>query len=784
VVVVKKLVLLAKANVRKAKGQTAILVMLFLIASMMLNIGIITLAGFGSFFERTTEELNTSDVYFIVPEALFNPDIEQYFQNHSEVTEFQINEGLQVAATFDWRDDSLTNGMSIQNKDEVRNLSQWMYVGERLSDVPDNAIYLPYTFDLVGGHELGDELTLTIDDEDFVFTVAGFTENIYQDRMLLGDTVFVPAQGFQELSDELAEYRTSLIFANGLENYAKAVTELMELADSPSADSPEGLMSTIRATDLNASTEARTGMPVMTSTMVIIFTVVIVAVCLLVIRFRIANSIEEDVQKIGSLQSVGYTSRQITLSFVAQYGLIALLAGLAGILPAYLMLPSLSDVLAQQSGLSWRPDLEPVINLVILAALVFVVIAATFLTAWKVRKVSPVQALRGGLTTHSFKRNYVPLERSRLPLTLALSSKSVLQKMRQSVMLLIILAATSFTAVFAVILFYNSAVDLSAFEQVPGIERSNALIVFDPAEDTDRLMSEVAAHEDVWMAQYMDIEWVHVEDIGTVGAITMTDFSTKVTNNIYEGVPPRYDNEVAIAGAISNMVDLGIGDEIRIGSDEEPFLITGLSQGMQAGVLSVSLTQDGARRISPDFTQSQLMVYLNDGIDAAEFVLEMEEVYYDEAFIVGDMDEAFAEGVSGFASIFSMVGIAIVAIAGFVIVLVLYFVLGSTVIRQRRELGIQKAIGYTTMSLMNQMSIGFTLPIILGTAAGSVLAALNFNTLMAAGGAATGLMRSEMLINPALVAFTALGMIVLSYLISLLITWRIRKVSAYALVTE
>ena len=778
-----KIALLAKANIRKTKGQTAVLVILFLIASAMLNMGLIMMFGFGNFFDRTAEELNTSDAYFVLPEPLFNDEIETFLQNHSEIYEFQINRGLNVPATFDWRDESAVISLSIWDKDEARELTQWKYVGERLSPAPANAIYVPYTFELVGGYELGDELTLTVDTQDFSFTIAGYTECVYQDRMFLGDVLFIPSQQFQELSLELADSRTVLIFANGVENYAQTITEITELASMPADDSTD-MRDFIFGTNFAAMENARLGMPAMTSTMLTVFTVVIVAVCLLVIRFRISNSIEEDIQKIGSLQSVGYTSKQIAFSLVFQYAAIAFLACLAGIIPAYIMLPTVSDVLAQQSGLLWRPEFEPFINLATLAALTFVVVAAAFITARKTRKISPVQALRGGITTHNFKRNYIPLERSRLPLTLALSAKSVLQGLRQSVTLLIILAATSFTAVVAITLFYNAAINLTAFEEVPGFERANAWIAFDPSEDTDFLKREVAAHSDVWKAQYVDNTTIHVEDIGTAGAIVMDDFDTKITRNVYEGIFPRYGNEIAIAGLISNMTGLSIGDEILIGTDAQPYLITGLTQGMEAGPLTVYLTQDGMQRVNPDFAQGLLMIYLSDGVDAAEFVHEMEDRYEEKAVFVADGDAVFAEGVSGFASIISAVGMAIVIIAGFVIVLVLYFVLGSTVLRHRRDLGIQKAIGYTTTSLMNQMSLGFTLPITLGAVIGSILGAISFNSLMSIGMASMGVMRAAYIINPAWIIATACGMIVLSYATSLLITWRIRKVSALALVTE
>ena len=97
-----KMFLLALANIRKTKGQTVILTLLFFISSMMLNIGLIVLLGFGSYFERTIEELNTSDVYILIPKARYTEDVEQFFTEHDDIESFQVNNAISGLFTFKW----------------------------------------------------------------------------------------------------------------------------------------------------------------------------------------------------------------------------------------------------------------------------------------------------------------------------------------------------------------------------------------------------------------------------------------------------------------------------------------------------------------------------------------------------------------------------------------------------------------------------------------------------------------------------------------------------------
>lgn len=162
--------------------------------------------------------------------------------------------------------------------------------------------------------------------------------------------------------------------------------------------------------------------------MIVAFAFIIVAVCLIVVRFRIGNSIEDDMTKIGSLKALGYTSRQIVLSIVMQFVLIALAASIFGILLSYMATPVLSDLFAQQSGVKWIQGFDPSISIITLGLIIVVVIAC--ITARKINRLNPIVALRGGIVTHNFKKNHLPLEKTRGNVPFLLVIKNLLQNKR------------------------------------------------------------------------------------------------------------------------------------------------------------------------------------------------------------------------------------------------------------------------------------------------------------------------------------------------------------------
>ena len=129
---VKKLFMLTLANIRKTKGHTVSLFIMFLIAAFLLNAGLLVYINFGGFFEKTTKELNTSNVYYIVPSDLYTKQVEDYITNDHNLLEMQKEESLWGIATTKYKNDSRERFYLINDADKTRNMSKWKFVGEHL----------------------------------------------------------------------------------------------------------------------------------------------------------------------------------------------------------------------------------------------------------------------------------------------------------------------------------------------------------------------------------------------------------------------------------------------------------------------------------------------------------------------------------------------------------------------------------------------------------------------------------------------------------------------------
>ena len=181
---VKKLLMLALANIRKTKSASITLVVMFIIASSLMNIGLLVVINYGNFFNTLKEELLPTDVYYMMPEALYTDEVDSYIDENEHIEKVQKNDVLWIGADILSKGKEQPYTILFSNMDEEREVSKWKYVGEHLP-AEEMSVYIPDVFKAVSGYQLNDKIDLKYIEEDteeektLSFTVRGYTEDIF-----------------------------------------------------------------------------------------------------------------------------------------------------------------------------------------------------------------------------------------------------------------------------------------------------------------------------------------------------------------------------------------------------------------------------------------------------------------------------------------------------------------------------------------------------------------------------------------------------------------------------
>ncbi|MGE8206047.1 FtsX-like permease family protein [Heyndrickxia sp. NPDC080065] len=776
---------LAMANIRKSKYATVSLFIFILIAGLLLNMGLMVNTQLNAFFDQKNEQLKDPHVTFVMDQASYHSAHNEYLANYSGIKETETEEIIDMhVAKVIFGNGELTDSFVILNADTKRTIGPLNLI-ERLTTTSINDIYVPYIFKTNGGYKLGDDFTITYQDRDYDYRIAGFLETTMMGTNNNGVMKFMLVENaYQSLADELGHQSKGLIISVVMEDKKQSSKLINDFFQNVKKPQVEESNSYIWGLDIEQLKNVDSLTINIIATILIAFSAIIVIVSLIVIKFRISNNIEDEMENIGILKSIGYTSRQILLSIILQYFLITLSASIVGIALSYALMPLIGNIISTLSGLIWIHSFDIIINLISIFFVTLCVVIVTLLSAFRVRKILPVAALRGGIQTHSFRKNYIPLEKAKGSLHFLLAIKSMLGNVKQNIMILLIIMALTFVTVFSVVLYYNIALDKTAFVNLFETEPSNVYIAVKPDADTRELLSDIEEMDHVRKVNIFDTIKLKIDgkDVYT----NVTDQYNQLDNNIvYEGRQPKYENEISISWVVSSQINKGIGDtvDVEYGAETKSYLITGLSQIIGDFGRTASLTMEGIQQLQLDYKGTTLYVYL-DNISNNDFIHNIQKQYGDNIVETLDIDKKIESQTSMYTDAVFAIMVIVLTITVLVVVIILYLVIKTMITKRKKEFGVMKAIGYSTFQLMNQISISLLPIIITGVGIGGLLGIFFTNPMFSVLLSNAGIKRLEFIIHLPIIAMVCVGILILSYIVSMVVSLKIKKISAYSLITE
>jgi putative ABC transport system permease protein len=196
------------------------------------------------------------------------------------------------------------------------------------------------------------------------------------------------------------------------------------------------------------------------------------------------------------------------------------------------------------------------------------------------------------------------------------------------------------------------------------------------------------------------------------------------------------------------------------------------------------MTAEGFRSIAPDYTPYLIYIYLDEGEPADVFIERLESRYGSAIDRPINLDELVEGQARSYVALVAALAVIVLGITAVIVTLILYFVIKTLVVRRRRDFGVMRALGFTTFQLVQQVAMSFLPVVAAGSIIGVILGSFGINPMITALFKNIGIMRFDMVISLTWMALLCVGMVMLSYTVAILISYRIRKISAYILITE
>ena len=756
------------------------MLLIIIVAAALMNIGALALYNFGLFFDVKAAELKAPHISIIIEKSAYLPAHRDFLESDSLVTRTCTEDILFMPnCSFLFGNGKMTQGVAIQNADIDRYMSPLSIVGESL-EPGKNTIYAPNILRLGGGYKLGDTITLEYENNKYTFKIAGFVEDIMLGSINMGIIGFyMPEPLFKRFMSEGPALNAVMLSAHLTDQrYSDEVFNGSSLYYNNSG----GLLSGFSITLVKL---ARSITANLASMIIVAFAAIVTIIALIVIRFRINDSILDDIKDIGVLKAMGYISRQVKASMMLQFLGITFIGAALGIAVSYLILPMVSALFSAQAGLVWHQGFAPVTSTVCLLIILAAVALNVLYCTRRIKNLNPIDAIRGDIRVHGSKKNYFRLDISKGGLQFPLACKLIMQNPGQNIMVALIIAAVTFASAFGLVFFYNMAIDSESFIKTIAGEICSVVVIPVSNMNAARLREDISGMPGVRKAIYFDDIVALINEEYFMVNVT-EDFDEVEGQMLYEGSYPKSPDEVVIGGSMASQLGKEIGDTVKIssGSKDAQYYISGFIQSGNNVGRTLGLTVAGIKRIMPDYLPSIIYVHLEEGEQADVFIELLENRYGSIIQTPINMDEMIVAQTSSYVTILALATTVILFITALIVTLILYFIIKTMVIRKRRYFGVQKALGYVTSQIVQQISLSFIPVVLAGSLLGIIIVYLGVNPLISALFRATGLMRIDLVIAHSWLAILCVGIALLSYIVAVLISARVRKISAYTLVTR
>ena len=780
------LIFIAKNNIKKKKGEAGVLFFLITLATLLLYTSISVFSGMGTVLDKAYDSAHTADFMFFAP--IEKQKISNILSSQKEVAEYETSQVI-------WNKDVKYRMSKAEEKKEMSfmlgRIEEERKIGKTGNDIKEdskNEILLPYYMKVSEKIHEGDEFYLTLGSKEYKFKIAGFVE----------DPLFATPLNCSMYRSYISKVTMDKILEENDAAKSSIYTEyklrLKEGEDSFEFDKKISAILTQKVPELSQTLnlglnwESMRGGDMMMSnismSIILVFSLLLIAVVLIIIRFSIYNFMEMNRKNIGILQAAGYTSRQLTLSTILEMGMTTLGAGVVGILLGIAGSGIIGNFQGMMLGVHWSGEVHfPSIILTILIVFA-VVLGVSWLCGRSCKKITVLESLRGGICTHNFKKNHFSFEKSRLPKNLIFTGKNLFNEKGKTVSIFCIVVLLTFSACVGLGLYENFAKDQEKLLKILGSEAGDIGITGNDLEHVGEKMEHWGEVERV--LYYNNIS-VHLESGKEKTDITCDVWKKpgQVKNEmVLEGRLPKYDNEIILSTNVAKILEVHTGDTIYVTGEGKrlDYVVSGIDQKINNMGLRAIMTEKGAKRLNETSYTTVLYVYTKDGIDYDTISKKVLKKFPDVSVL--DSKKQVENIMASVTMAMVAICIIFVLITIFVVTIVEVLLIKSKIIKEWKNLGIQKALGYTTKELVGQTMMT-NLPVIAaGAVLGVVLSNFFMEPLVVACLSYCGIQKCPFSIHPIWMLATVIGIILVAIITSFLSSVKIRKIQPVQMLTE
>ncbi|MBW9146679.1 ABC transporter permease [Clostridium sp. CM027] len=441
--------------------------------------------------------------------------------------------------------------------------------------------------------------------------------------------------------------------------------------------------------------------------------ILVFIVSVLLMRFILWNNILKEYKSIGIYKALGFSKRDILKFYIIGYSIIAFIGSILGALCSIPILNYTASKVLKYIGDFKGVSINAYVILATVILFTLVVIINLYFVIRRTNKITPVEALRTGITSSRRKLTKSLIKDNISSLAFAINDMFKYKKTTAFITLTLTLSLT------LVLIFGNANGSMSKMkENAPiwfGLPKSNVTIsapqMVRQSEVLNKVLNDVKKDNRIKNYVYGSMMLTDVVELDTkkypikstlYDIFVMNSYTSDLGFTIIDGHNPKNSKEVAVSSKILKDAGLSVGDyiELSINNKKDSYLITGAYNSMMQNGYGIRILNAAIEKEIPKFIGSEIFITLTAGTDIKQFKKEINNIYpnLDASEIPPAIKDVI---VSIPGTVLPITNLLIVVFIAFGAITILNIII-INIRDNRRNFGIMKALGFTSKEIRNR----------------------------------------------------------------------------------
>lgn len=698
-----------KKDLKRKRTMNIILLLFIILAVMFVSSSANNLSAVTSSLDTYFDNAKVAD-YCIFTSGKVETDksesAEEIVKNFSGTQSYKSEDTIYISTSGVTKENKqIESSSTMMNAFENACITYFDENNEPLTAVNEGEVYLRKSILTQNNLAVGDKITVKVGDVSKDFKIKGSLKDAVLGSSMMGTPRYLVSKAdFNDFySDESVKPWTGksvYVYTDDIEGLEQALSDCTNITFM-------GSKALIKTTYI---------MDMINAGVLLIVSICLILISFVILRFTITFTLSEEYREIGIMKAIGIKNSKIRGLYLIKYFATSIVGAIIGLI---LSIPFGNMLLQQVSeNIVIEGNDRYILNIIFAIAIVLIIMLFCYRCTGKVKKFSPVDAIRNGTTGERFKKKgVIKLSKSKLKPVPFMAVNDILSGVKRFGIMLI----TFTIGILLITIMVNTIATLQSDNLITWYSMTKSDVFLEDLKSDERHLvtggheilkedlneiKETLFENDIKADCYCETAFKLGIINGDYKCKSLAFQGTNTTTDMYsylEGTPPKNKNEIALTYITADKIHAKIGDTVTIStvSGDKDYIITAIYQSMNNMGEGIRFTEDEELDYSQAMGIFPYQVKYTDNPSSDE-INERFELIKDEFsdYTVrtgGEYVDYMIGGVAGYMSNTKLLIILIVLIIN---ILVAVLMEKSFLTKERSEIAMLKAIGFKNSSII------------------------------------------------------------------------------------